>query len=61
MGPANATDRLGALPVFSKMCIGTVPDMFWLCGIDTDAIVFCGLGPKIMVSTIAQAGILRWR
>jgi hypothetical protein len=47
---ANATGRLGVPPAFAEMCLRSVSDTFRLRGIPMNADVFCGLGPKIMVS-----------
>ncbi|CAA6663798.1 unnamed protein product [Spirodela intermedia] len=47
---ANSTGKLGVPAAFSEICLLSISETLQLYGIPSNAMVFCGLGTKILVS-----------
>eukprot|EP01018_Ginkgo_biloba_P019682 Gb_04897 [translate_table: standard] len=47
---ANATGQLGVSSTSSKVCIGSISDIFQSNGLSSNATAFCGMGTKVPVN-----------
>uniref|UniRef100_A0A1D1XWF4 Putative receptor-like protein kinase At1g49730 n=1 Tax=Anthurium amnicola TaxID=1678845 RepID=A0A1D1XWF4_9ARAE len=47
---ASSTGKLGVPSAFSEMCLNSVSETLQLHGIPSNAMIFCGLGTKILVT-----------